>query len=304
MKYFLLFTLYFLLLVAGCAGQPIEPPKDVPPSPAIENKYTEAQQFYTDSKFDRALAILEDCAETVKNFDQKERITFLQAECLFQMRYNEKAHKIYTTFLSEFAKSERFDDAVARELEIGFRFVKGEKRSLWGLYIIPAYDYGMKIIKDTIGKYPYAKPSEPYHLKLADHLFKDEYYDLALTEYEGFIKTYPKSESLPHCEYQVARSHLKEYQGSSYEIEPLLAAKKSIDEFLKKYENIPLRADGEKLHKEITEQLAQRDYEVGYYYYKTGKHKSARIYFESVIADYPETSWAKKSAELSKELKN
>lgn len=284
---------------AGCSSQPVikEEVEEIPPSPEIENKYVEAEGLAKQGDYSAALEIVKPYIYTAQNPQQREQVTLLAAECLLQMHYYEDAHNLYTKYLGEFAATSHFDEVVEHELEIGFKFVAGAKRSLWGLYILPAKDYGMKIVRDTLTRYPYAKSSEAYHLKLAENLFQNGYYDDSRTEYESFGNVYSQSASVPQTRLRVAICHLKEYQGGGYEITPLLDARRAVDDFLAKYKTDVLLPDAQKLSLEIIELMAERDYDTACFYHKTNKPKSARIYFQRVIDNYPQTGWAQKAQE-------
>ena len=284
-------------VISGCSGKAVikDESVEIPPSPEIENKYVEAEGLAKQGDYSAALKIVKPYVYTAENSRQREQVTFLAAECLFQMHYYEDAHKLYNKYLGEFASTSHFDEVVERELGIGFGFVSGAKRSLWGLYILPAYDYGMKIVKDTLAHYPYAKSSETYCLKLADYLFQQGYYEDSRAQYELFINTYQLSPSVPLARYRIAACYLKSYQGSGYEVTPLLDAKSTIEDFLAKYKTDALLPDAEKLHNEIISMVAERDYDTAYFYYKTNKPQSAQIYFRRVVDNYPQTEWAKKA---------
>ncbi|MFH1227829.1 MAG: outer membrane protein assembly factor BamD [Planctomycetota bacterium] len=296
-KLFHAFLLLVVLFLCGCGAKAILTPEEaaqIPPSPEIESKYFEAESFSKNGQYEDAIKILNSCIGKAQNPGQKEKVTFLLAECLFQTRYYYEAHKLYAIYLNEFSATSRFEEVISRELEIGFKFVSGAKRSLWGLYILPSFDFGVKIIKDTLTRYSYTKLSETYHLKLADYLFVNKYYEQSFEEYESFLVRYPQSTFMDLATYRISLCCLNDYLGSEYEITPLMDAKKYIDELLQKYPQSNFRAEAQKLSDEIVSLLAERDYQVGCFYKKTNKGKAAQIYFESLMHNYPQTEWAQK----------
>ena len=289
------FLLLASLIVSGCSStqEAVSPEKEHPVSVEAETKYQTAEKEIAGNNYNAARGFLHEALDLTKNRGQREKISFLIGECLFLAEYYNNAHKWFQKFLLEFPKTERLNDVINRELEIGFKFINGAKRSLWGLYIIPSYDLGVKIVRETLKNYPYTEHSEKYHFKLAGHLFGFEYYDEARTEYEGFVKVYPKSNLVPEAEYRIARCYVLMYQGYGYEVTSLAEAYKITSKFSGNYPDSSLNPDAQKLHEHIVNLLAQRDYEVAMFYIRTGKSKSARIYLDSVIKNYPETKWAK-----------
>ncbi|MBI5779291.1 MAG: outer membrane protein assembly factor BamD [Planctomycetes bacterium] len=305
MKYIFLALLSLTgLFFIGCSSAPeaAAPEKEYPVSPEAEAKYQDAEKEMAGNNYNAARGLLNEALELTKNRGQREKISFLVGESLFRAEYYNNAYKWFQKFLLEFPKTERLNDVINRELEIGFKFINGAKRSLWGFYIVPSYDLGVKIVRETLKSYPYTEHSEEYHFMLAGHLFGLEYYDEARTEYESFIRVYPKSKLVPEAEYRMARCYVLMYLGYAYEVTPLAEAYKITGKFTEKYPDSPLNADVKKLHEQITGSFAQRDYEVAMFYARTDKPKSARIYLESVIKNYPETKWAKDAAAALSEL--
>lgn len=299
MKYiFLAMTLLVGWFFVGCSSAPEldSPEKEYPVSAEAEAKYQAAENNLSKKDYGSALGLLEEALPLTKNRGQRDKISFLTGECLFLLEYYNPSYKWFRQFLIDFPRTERLNDVINRELEIGFKFINGAKRSLWGFYIIPSYDLGVKIVRETLKNYPYTEHSEEYHFKLAGHLFGGEYYDEALTEYENFIKVYPKSKLVPEAEYHMAQCYVLMYQGYGYEVTPLAEAYKITSKFLEKYPDSATNNDVSKLHERITNFLAQRDYEVAMFYIRTDKAKSARIYLDSVIKNYPETQWAKNAS--------
>ena len=296
MKYiFLIVVLLAGLFFGSCSStqEVVSPEKEYPVSAEAETKYQVAENNFAKKDYGSALGLLEEALPLTKNRGQREKISFLTGECLFFLEYYNPSYKWFRQFLIDFPKTERLNDVINRELEIGFKFINGAKRSLWGLYIIPSYDLGVKIVRETLKNYPYTEHSEEYYFKLAGHLFGGEYYDEALVEYDGFIKVYPKSKLVPEAEHRMAQCHVLMYQGYGYEVTPLAEAYKITSKFSEKYPDSSINNDIRKLHEHITNLLAQRDYEVAMFYIRTDKAKSARIYLDSVIKNYPETQWAK-----------
>lgn len=288
------------LIFGGCSSTnpSLIEKKEYPVSAEAESKYQSAEQKVTEGDYKSAEELLNQAYYLTKNDSQREKILFLLAEDMFLSGYYNDAHKWHQKLLNNYPKTVSLNKIIKRELEIGFKFIEGAKRSFCGLYIFSSHDFGMEIVRNTLKIYPYAEPAEEYHFKLAAHLFKSENYDDALQEYEDFIKIYPKSKLLAEAEYQISLCYLGVYMGSGYEITPLLEARKTISKFDKRYPDSSLNNEVKKLQSDINSLMAQRDYDEALFYIKNGKLKSARIYLESIIKNYPDTKWAKESNEL------
>ena len=272
--------------------------KEYPVSAEAELKYQSAEQKVADGHYKSAEELLNQAYNLTQNDLQREKILLLLAEDMFLSGYYNDAHKLYQKILNSYPKTVSLNKIIQRELEIGFKFIEGAKRSFCGLYIFTSHNFGVGIVKNTLKIYPYAESAEGYHFKLANYLFKSENYDEALQEYENFITIYPKSRLLAEAEYRISLCYLGIYRGSTYEITPLLEAQKTTSKFDKRYPDSSLNNEVKKLQLDINSMMAKRDYDVALFYIKSGKLKSARIYLEGIIRNYPDTEWAKESNEL------
>lgn len=295
------------LLPLACASKPTVDTKEevteIPVSPEVEAKYQKAEKLYQEKKYKKAYKLSKKTLRKTKNPGQHEKIMFLMAESLFQRKKYESAYKAYEKFIAEHPQTGRLNDVINRQYEIAFAFVRGKNRTLFGLPILPASEYGMDIVRKTMGKYPYTAASEKNHITLADYLFKRGRHEDAQSEYEAFSGIYTQSVFLPKAHLMIGRCFLMEYQGAEYDIAPLLAAKKEFQGLIEQYPDDPARTEAQKHLTIIISREAERDYSVGRFYYKTGKTEAARKYLQSVLNNYPETQWAKKAEVMLKENK-
>lgn len=297
----------WVMLPLACASKPkVDAKKEVteiPVSPEVEAKYQKAEKLYQDKKYKKAYKLSKKTLRKAKNPGQHEKIMFLMAESLFQRKKYESAYKAYEKFIAEHPQTERLNNVIGRQYEIGFIFVHGKNRTLFGLPILPASEYGMDIVRKTMSKYPYTAASEKNHITLADYLFKRGRYEDARSEYEAFLGIYTQSVFLSKAHLIIGRCYLAEYQGAEYDIAPLLAAKEEFQGLIEQYPDAPVQPEAQKYLTIIISQEAERDYSVGRFYYKTGKMEAARKYFQGVLNDYSETPWAKKAEAMLKENK-
>jgi len=280
--------------LAGCAAASQETliePREYPLSPEAELKYRAAEEKIAVADYKPALKLLSSALKDTFNHEQREKISFQSAECLYQLKKYTKANDTYRQFLIDFPATERLSTVIERQLDIGFKFLGGYKTGL----IFTHYTAGYLTIRELLKNYPYTGQSEQAHSKLAYHFVKNEQYDEALTEYENFATTYPQSKLLPENEYYRVKCFLGLYLGTDYDYTPLNEAKKISSKFRLKYPDSPLNGEIDNLNKEINAMLAERDYKVALFYIKMKKPDSARVYFEKIISQYPDTAWAAES---------
>jgi len=310
MSYKLLVIGFLLGILYGCSSTAAQVPatpsgipgeavvKDEPPSPEIEARYEKAKQLYEQKQFGQALGILQKAFASVKNQEQKERVMFLLGEAYFVTNENETAEELYQSFLTQFPKSAHFNEVLAYLYEIGFRFLAGAKVKLWGLAILPARERGRKIICDLVKRYPFSEISEKAQMRQADFFYNNTAYDEARQEYNYFIKTYQRSEFLPHIRFYYADCYLKQYHSPDYDDKNLVMAKEEFQRYLEEYPKDELVAKAQQKLSEISAKEGERDFLVADYYLRTGYSQAARIYLAYIVKNYPETDWAKKAKEI------
>ena len=72
--------------------------------------------------------------------------------------------------------------------------------------------------------------------------------------------------------------------------------------FLRNYPGTARADEAREKVKELEELAAEHEYKVGMYYHRYMKYESARMYFDSITRDYPETQWAQKARETLEKM--
>ena len=135
--------------------------------------------------------------------------------------------------------------------------------------------------------------------------FADEKWVEAAREYKQLRTDYSQSEYLVKAHVLEVQSLCYQYQGLQYEITPLREAGKLIDQSLLRFGN-ELGEDREGLittKREIVQSLARREFEIGKYYDSKGYYRAARIYYESVLLEYPTTDVVEDAKQRLEEIR-
>jgi outer membrane protein assembly factor BamD len=128
-----------------------------------------------------------------------------------------------------------------------------------------------------------------------------EQYDLAAIELRDFVDAHPKSDLVDNASYLAALCYLKEAPRIERDQTETAEALSEFNLLLRKYPDTDVRQEVEQAIREARSRLAEKEYANGQLYFKMGDYKSARIYFDLVISDYGDTSWAE-AARLAKGL--
>jgi len=224
-------------------------------------------------------------------------ITLEDQERLFQ------AYQAYQKVIDKYPFSELSAKVVEKEYKIGERFLEGEgkKTGLMNAVIGGGYDV-IAVFRAVIKNAPYGSYAAPSQYKIGLYLQEKGLYQEARDEFEKVINDYPDSEWVKAAKYQIALVDSQRSTGAQYDQKITQAA---VDEFKEFAQNYPDAELSEKAHQYISElrdKDAENNFIVAHFYEKQKQYDAARVYYNSVIEDFPGSFWAKKSENQIKEL--
>ncbi len=138
--------------------------------------------------------------------------------------------------------------------------------------------------------YPFSKFAKLAELKIADAHFNLEEYVDAIFAYQEFEELHPKNEAIPYVIYQIGSSHFNQLGTIDRD---QTAAYKAIDSFerlIKNHPDDPYADDARQKIKTCRKSLAENQFYIGHFYYRTKRYKSALARFEGIVAtwdDFP-----------------
>jgi len=223
---------------------------------------------------------------------------FIKAEMLFCKGNFVKASRGYDKFLAEYPESGFYEAALDRQFSIATAFLAGQKISVLGVFRIKGYAEGEKImerISDRTGQSPIAIKAIQ---AVADSLERRGKYNEAYYKWSEISSRWPSGETGKNALLNMGRCKHAAYRGTKYDGSNLISAKSYYENFRLRY---PKDAEGfgidEKL-KQINEQLAYKQFDIGKYYQKTGNKESANLYYQMVIDNWPGSTGAKMAEKM------
>ncbi len=159
-------------------------------------------------------------------------------------------------------------------------------------------------------------------------------------KYRDFINRYPTSDQADYATLRIAMCSYKQMEKPDRDQQKTREALEKFDDMLRVYPNSPLKAEAEARRQEVLDRLArhehivarfymkrgswlaatqrlnylidsypnfvQRDavfYDLGHSLAKLGRHGEARLYFERVITEYPQSDYAQQARRRLTEIK-
>jgi outer membrane protein assembly factor BamD len=136
--------------------------------------------------------------------------------------------------------------------------------------------------------YPFSQYAILAELKLADaHYYRNEYEE-AIFAYEEFENLHPRNEAVPYVIYQVGRCYFDRLQVIDRDQTMAREAIQAFERLIRIYPNSPFATKAEKHIRVCNQNLAEHEFYVGMFYYKTKHYKAALERFKTVLTSYPD----------------
>jgi outer membrane protein assembly factor BamD (BamD/ComL family) len=240
---------------------------------------------------------------SAKTANLSQKILLNLAKGWLCLGHNYRAYSVMQLLTEKYPYTPYLDEIISLNYEIGFNFLKGAKKEIWGVKILPAKSIGHKIIQSLIAKYPYSKITYLNLLKYANFLYSTKDYENAYTYYKKFVELYPEKDEASFAVIRMFQS--KQYKNPQHAYD-----KTNIEEMEQDLAKIYFKelkkevideSDYKKLKSTVENLKAKADFETAMFYLKVGKKQACITYLQSIIEEYPNSPYAKQAKiELSK----
>jgi outer membrane protein assembly factor BamD len=150
------------------------------------------------------------------------------------------------------------------------------------------YEDAVETFEKLKDRYPYSEEALLAQIKLADAQFYKKSYEEALQAYRDFEKLHPTNPAVPYCIYQQGLCYYR--QRSTIDRDQSFTSK-ALAEFQRLKQKFPQSEYAAKADKYIArcrQDLAEHEFYVGEFYYRTKRYASALDRFQALAAEYPE----------------
>ena len=263
-----------------------------------------AMSFFNSAHYDRAQAEFRRLLKAYPNSEFAPEVQYYVGLCLEKKEDYYEAFQAYQKVIEAYPYSERVDQIIAEQYNIGKMFYEGYKSRFLGLAIVPSTDKAIDIFGKVVENSAYGKyaDSAQYHLGLSYK--KLEQYKEAIEAFQKLLDEYPESSLAEDAKFQIGQCYMKAAPKPDYD---QLSTEESIKEFKELIQASPESQKSQEANKildSLKEQKAQSVFKTAKFYEKLNKYNSAQLYYKQILNDYPRTSWAAKSLEQLEVLKN
>ncbi|NVM22630.1 MAG: outer membrane protein assembly factor BamD [Desulfobacterales bacterium] len=136
--------------------------------------------------------------------------------------------------------------------------------------------------------YPFSQYAILAELKLGDaHYFRKEYEE-AVFAYEQFESLHPKNEAVPYVVYQIGRCHFDRLKSIDRDQTMARDAARTFERLIRNHPGSPFSEKAAEHIRICKKSLAEHDFYVGMFYYKSKHYKAALERFKTVLKSYPD----------------
>ena len=149
---------------------------------------------------------------------------------------------------------------------------------------------------------PFGERAASVKHKIGLSYFYEGNFSEAISYYNKVIKNYPQSQYVEKALFGVATAYLNQSIAPPHDQTMAGRAREEFKNFQRLFPDSPLQKDAEEKIALLGEQLAEHLYKIGTFYKGQGELTAAKIYYESILNNFPETGWAVLSRDRLNEL--
>lgn len=249
------------------------------------------QQLLTGKKSDVVKA-LEQLKSDFPEMAGAEIQAYLDAEKLYANAKWYKAATAYKKFIDAWPVSILQPAALERIYSIGTAYLQGQKRSFIKIIRLPAFDTGVGLMRDVTDRAGNAPIALRALTTLAENQERREQFVEAYYTWQEIADRWPTGQTRQTAVLRMAQSLHASYDGTPYDATVLASARSYFEDYKTRYPQDAERLEIAETIALITEQLAYKEYETGFYYERTDHLDAANQSYQKVLAQWPDSKAA------------
>lgn len=275
-------------------GKWVNPKNVAKDNPKAQFEY--ALSFYNEKKLDDASREFKKLLkEYPKSFEASESQYYLGL--IEEKRENlYEAYQAYQRVIDKYPFSERIKEIIEKEYAIAEKFMSGQKRKVLGM-TLPVENPAIEVFSKVVDNSTYGPLAPKAQYKLGLVLKGLQRYYEAEDAFNKVISNYPDSEWVEPAKFQIASCRSAVSRSSDYDQGATGEAKQKFEEFVREHPDAILSQEAESNIAKLKEKEAEASFNTARFYEKQKAYQAAKIYYDNVVNNYPESAWAAKALE-------
>ena len=266
-------------------------------------QYKQAVKYFNEDEYKEAY---EEFKKLLVNYpDAKEaaEAQYYLARCLEKFDKSYEAFLEYQKLIDSYPNSQRINEIVEREYNIGEYFLNRESKEWLGLSVYDFVEHpSIQIFRGIVDKVPYSEYAPRAQYKLGMIFFQLGRYEESRIAFQKVIDDYSDSEWAAPGKYQLALATSRAFSGADYDSSYLQEATSRLDEFIREHPEEKISEEAEDQLKVLRNKEAKKLFDTGEFYENQDQYRSSIIYYKKVVKNYPNSDYYTFAVESIEEL--
>jgi len=267
-------------------------------------QYREALKLFENDRQEDAYKEFKKLIANYPDAKEAAQAQYYIARCLEKFGKPYEAFLEYQKLIDSYPNSQRINEVVEREYNIGEYFLNRERKKWMGVSLYDFVDHpSIEIFSKIAAKVPYSEYAPRAQYKLGIMFAQLGRYDEARDAFQKVVDNYSDSEWAAPAKYQLAVATAKAFPGADYDSSYLKEAAQRLDEFIGEHPEARISSQAQEQLKQMRNSEAKKIFDTAQFYENQGRYDSAVIYYSKISGNYPDTDCYNLSLEKIDEMK-
>lgn len=250
-----------------------------------------AQTAFDKADYSLALRAARHTVKTWPLSDFAPQAQYLVGRCYEEKKNDEKAFAEYQKILEKYPKSDNVKEVLARQYLIADRFLHGQWFKLWGyIPIFPSMDRTAEMFAKVVKNGPFSEVGPHAQLRVGAAREKKHEYPEAVKAYETAADRYhDRPRIAADALYRAGMAYQKQAKTAEYDQSMAGNSIASLNDFAALFPADARVPGTRQTVSELKVEQARGNYRIAQYYEKKKKWLGARIYYNEVVLQMPDT---------------
>ncbi|NQT95393.1 MAG: outer membrane protein assembly factor BamD [Candidatus Omnitrophica bacterium] len=270
-------------------------PKDTPKEQLIY-----AMDFFEAGDYKKALAEFNKIIKYYKKSEAASEAQYYIGRSYEELSNPYHAFESYQEVVDNYPFTQRTDEIIKRQFDIGEKLFQGEKTKFMGVKFKALPEQITEVYKKVVSNAPYSKYAPTAQFRIGELLKRVEYYEEARDAFQKIVDDYPDSELAAEAKFQVALCASVASGKSGYDQQLATQAMREFEEFAKEHPESEWVKKAKEEKTKLIEKRADSYFKIAKFYQRIGKYEAAYIYYNKILDEFPTASSAPKALEKLK----
>lgn len=260
-------------------------PKDTP-----KEQFLFAMDFYEAKDYKRALPEFKKIIKYYKSSETASEAQYYIGCCYENLGNPYAAFEAYQKVIDNYPFTQRVDEIIKRQFDIGERLYKGEKSKFLGVSVKAMPEQIIEVYNKVVCNAPYSKYAPQAQFRKGELYKKLEFYEEAREAFQKIVEDYPDSDIAGEAKFQVALCASFASGKSGYDQQLTTQAIKEFEEFAREHPDNELVKKAREEKRELIDKKANSYFKIARFYERIGRYNSAYIYYNKILEDFKGSS--------------